>query len=190
MIKAIVFDCFGVLASEGLAPFLKKYFGHDPELMQKALDLSKEVDAGIVDYDAGIGRYAKMADMPEEAVRVQIEHNLPNEELFAYIKTELKPRYRIAMLSNAARDWLGEIFEPEQVALFDTIVLSYQTGFVKPDARAYQSVAAKLGLDMQECVLIDDQPRYVEGAKNAGMPVILYESLDQMKRDLREVLTG
>ena len=37
--KAIIFDCFGVLAEDGWLPFKRKYIGDNLELMQTISDL-------------------------------------------------------------------------------------------------------------------------------------------------------
>src|SRR5690348_2888052 len=61
MIKAIVFDCFGVLTSDGWLPFKKKYFGHDSALTEEATSLNKQVDAGLISYDDFVPAVAKLA---------------------------------------------------------------------------------------------------------------------------------
>jgi putative hydrolase of the HAD superfamily len=190
MIQAIIFDCFGVLASEGLLPFLNKYFGRDPQTLQRLTELNKQVDAGLVTAEAFSQTLAALAYISADQVRAQIEHNVPDEALLRYIKEELKPHYKIGMLSNSAHNRLGQIFKPEHIALFDVIVLSYQVGAAKPDPKPYQVIIERLALTPQECLLIDDQPRYVEGAEAVGMRALLYRSFEQMRRELNEVLEG
>ena len=38
-IKGIIFDCFGVLATDGWLPFKNKYFKEKPALFRKATEL-------------------------------------------------------------------------------------------------------------------------------------------------------
>src|SRR6185312_696180 len=123
MIKAIIFDCFGVLATDELLPFWREYFDDKPALLEEAKQLVRQVDAGQAGYSAMIRRLAEMAGVPEEAVRTRIKHNVPDEALFTYIKSTLKPRYKIGFLSNAGQNWLPDIFQPEQIAIFDAIAL-------------------------------------------------------------------
>jgi hypothetical protein len=61
MIKAVVFDCFGVLASDGWLPFREKYFGNDPQLFRKATELNKRTDSGLLSYDEFIEAIARLA---------------------------------------------------------------------------------------------------------------------------------
>jgi FMN phosphatase YigB (HAD superfamily) len=187
-IKAVIFDCFGVLASEGLRPFRQKYFGHDASLLQKAVQLGRQVDAGQKSYDTLVTEMAKMAGITPEEVRQHIECNEPDEALFQCIETELKPRYKIGMLSNAGDNFLGEIFTPKQVALFEEIALSYQTGYVKPAKQAYLDIARSLDVAPSECLFIDDQPRYLTGARAVGMQTIQYKNFDQFRRELDTVI--
>jgi HAD superfamily hydrolase (TIGR01509 family) len=81
-------------------------------------------------------------------------------------------------------NYLPELFQPEQIRLFDGTVLSYQTNFVKPMLEAYQAAADSLGVTVEECVFIDDQERFVTGAREAGMPAIWYKDNQQLRADL------
>jgi HAD superfamily hydrolase (TIGR01509 family) len=121
-------------------------------------------------------------------VRQYIEHNKPDEALFHRIRTELKLSYKIGMLSNAGDNFLDEIFAPEQVALFDEIALSYQTGSVKPAKQAYLDIARRLGVLPSECLFVDDQPRYLAGARAVGMQTLQYKNFDQFAGALNTLL--
>ncbi|HKU19168.1 MAG TPA: HAD-IA family hydrolase [Candidatus Saccharimonadales bacterium] len=188
MIRAIVFDCFGVLATDGWLPFKTRYFGQDAQKFQEASDLGRAADAGLIGFDEFIEHVALLANMPDADARHQIENNVPNEALFVYIARELKARYKIGMLSNAGANWLSELFTPEQVALFDAVALSYETGALKPTPRAYEVIAERLRVQPQECVFIDDQTRYCAGATESGMVAICYTDFDTMQHDLARVL--
>ncbi len=189
MIRAIVFDCFGVLATDGWLPFRQLYFGDKPERKQQVTDLQRQVDAGLADYEDFIGTLSELAGVPRKDVWDAIRDNQPNEPLFELIK-QLKPRYKIGLLSNAGANWLKEIFSEEQVALFDAVALSYETGFVKPDPRAYAKIADRLGVLPEECILVDDQERYAAGAHEVGMQMVLYQDYDQAAAALNERLAA
>ena len=158
MIKAIVFDCFGVLASDGWLPFKVRYFEDNQELSLQATLLNKAVDSGQASFDEFVREVASMAGVSEELARQQIEHNIPDEKLFAYIE-ELKQQYLIGLLSNAGDNWLDSIFTPEQVSLFNAVALSYEIGAIKPDVRAYEAIVDRLRVAPSECIFVDDQPR-------------------------------
>ena len=174
MIKAIIFDCFGVLVRDGWIPFREGHFGHDDALMQEAIMSNRRVDAGLDSYEDFIHHVAVMAGIQDAEARAEIETNPRNDQLLELIAM-LKPNYKIGMLSNAAENWIGEMFTPDQAALFDEIILSCDIGVIKPDPIAYQTAADRLGVAVEECLLVDDQPHYCEGAVAVGMQAIHYE---------------
>lgn len=174
MIKAVIFDCFGVLAHDGWLPFRSAHFGDDPQKFQEATDLNKRSNAGFTDYDDFLRQIGQLAGITAAEAKREIEDNPADTNLFSYIRESLKPHYKIGMLSNASDYHLDSIFTVEQVKLFDEIVLSYQVGTVKPDPLMYQTIANKLGVLPEECIFVDDQPRYTEGARALGMKGIRY----------------
>jgi putative hydrolase of the HAD superfamily len=169
-------------------PFKREHFGHDPELEAQATDLNKQVDAGLSDYDGYIENIAELAGISAQEVRAAIENNVANEELFRYIEQELRPHYKIGLLSNAGGNWLHELFSDDQAKLFDTVNLSCDTGFLKPDERAYYSIARELGFKTEDCVFIDDQERYCTAARDVGMQAILYQDFEQCRAELDKLL--
>jgi HAD superfamily hydrolase (TIGR01509 family) len=188
MIKAVIFDCFGVLANDGWLPFRNKYFGNDQQKLSEATDLNKQSNAGFIGYDDFLSQVADLADIPAAQARNEIENNPADISLFTYIREKLKPRYKIGMMSNASDYHLDDIFTVEQVALFDEIVLSYQVGAVKPDPIMYQTIANRLGVLVEECIFIDDQQRYVEGANALGMKGVQFVDTATTIAKIEEVL--
>ncbi len=79
-------------------------------------------------------------------------------------------------------------FIPERAELFDAVVLSGEVGVAKPDLEIYQMIARNLGVEPSECVMIDDQPGYCEGAQMAGMQSILFANNEQSMSDLASLL--
>lgn len=187
MIQAIIFDCFGVLATEGWLPFKERYFGHDPARMEQAGNLIQQANAGVISHHEFVRDIANLAGISERQVETMLRQNVPNEALFEYLR-ELKSNYKLGFLSNSSSNWLHDIFSPEQIALFDAIVLSYEAGMAKPDPRIYQLAAQKLAVEPAHCVFIDDQEWYATAAGDVGMSNIYYQNFEQMKLDLERIL--
>jgi HAD superfamily hydrolase (TIGR01509 family) len=57
-------------------------------------------------------------------------------------------------------------------AAFDLVVLGPALGVRKPDPELYRRVAARLGVPVTGCVVVDDQARNVRGARVAGAVVV------------------
>jgi FMN phosphatase YigB (HAD superfamily) len=92
---------------------------------------------------------------------------------------------RTALLSNS---W-GNAY-PEELwdGLFDAVVISGRVGMRKPEARIYGHTVELLGLEPQECVMVDDLPHNVEGAVAAGMAAVRHTDLDRTAAELEPLL--
>jgi putative hydrolase of the HAD superfamily len=68
---------------------------------------------------------------------------------------------------------------PEAVAaLFDVLVLGETVGARKPDPEVYRRTAALLGLEPEDCVVVDDLQSNVRGARAAGAVAVLHDDPD------------
>ena len=57
-------------------------------------------------------------------------------------------------------------------ALFDVVVLGPSLGVRKPDPEVFRRAAEMLGLTAAECVVVDDHPANIRGARAAGAVVV------------------
>ena len=126
--------------------------------------------------------------MDKEELRSALNRRVPNEELFAYIKTELKPHYKIGLLSNARSNVLKELFTKEQASVFDASVMSFESRLIKPDQAMYRLMAERLSVAVDECIYIDDVERYCIAAQQIGMKEVFYTSTEQCKIELKKLL--
>jgi len=182
VIRGIIFDCFGVLY-HGSLDYLRELA--PPERVDEVTDLSHSYDYGYItqaDYFSGVGQViGKAADEVRQICR---EQHVRNEVLVEYVRT-LRPAYKTALLSNVGRGFVESLFTAEELkALFDVEILSNEVGMVKPSAGIYQLTADRLGLSPEQCVMVDDIDRNVEGARAAGMQGILYQNMGQFRREL------
>jgi len=89
---------------------------------------------------------------------------------------DLSSRYRLALLSNfpcgrSIRDGIGKLGMTEH---FDSIVISGEVGWVKPDPRPYEAMLSQLREDPAACVYVGDNwLADVQGSKGMGMKSIL-----------------
>ena len=188
MIKAVIFDCFGVLTTDGWKQIREQYFAQDEDKLRHAHDIDRAVNAGMMEYVEFITEISSMTGLTTEDVRQQLDGAVPNNILFEYIRDSLKPNYKIGMLSNAAADWLKDLFEPWQAGLFDEVVLSFETGLVKPDARIYTLITNQLGVESQECLFIDDNEHYCTAAEQLGITAIYHQDTHETIAKIQELL--
>ncbi len=67
----------------------------------------------------------------------------------------------------------------------ENIMISGNTGLLKPDPKAFQLLIDKYKLDPKECYFVDDQINNVETARKLGMNGIVFESSRKLSRDLK-----
>lgn len=188
MIKAVIFDCFGVLAGEGWTPFKEKYFVDSPGLLLKANKLNVEFDTGRITFPEFVKKVSMLARTDYEYTYRFIDDTPANEELLEFIAQNLKGKYKVGMLSNAGDNWLNTMFTKRQNQLFDQVVLSYMIGYAKPDKRAYKSIIDKLEIEPHEAVFIDDQPKYIVGAEEFGLKTIHHKDNEDTIKRLEQLL--
>ena len=93
------------------------------------------------------------------------------------------------MLSNQIEDWLEEIIKKYQLdQIFDVIVTSYKEKIPKPDIEIFKITVERLGVQPETCVYIDDLEKNIPPAKELGMKTILFKNIEQMKKELQELL--
>ena len=187
MIRGIIFDCFGVLYVD----MSKVYFSKFPELHEQLYDLNKMSDHGFISREEYIAAVAKLTGVSEaDTTQAFRKEYAANKALIAFIKKELKPHYKIGMVSNIGPDWIRDFFDEHQLHdLFDVVVLSNEEGITKPNPLIFERAAEKLGLLPGECLMIDDKLENIEGAKAAGMKGTAYTSNEALYREL-QVLNG
>lgn len=188
MIRGIIFDCFGVLY-HGSLDYLRELA--PPNRVGEVTDLSHSYDYGYItqaDYFSGVGQV--IGKTSDEVRQICREQHVRNEALVEYART-LRPAYKTALLSNVGRGFVESLFTTEELkALFDVEILSNEVGMAKPSVGIYQLTADRLELLPEQCVMIDDIDRNVEGARAVGMYGILYRNMDQFRTELELLLEG
>lgn len=188
MIKAIIFDCFGVLVGTGFNDTYRQAGGDpisDKEFIHDTLNAA----------NIGAISQAEMSKMMAEKIGTSVElwrkavdeAEQPNKPIFEYIK-ELRKTYKTAILSNVSNGTLERKIPQELLDLFDVVVASAEVGMMKPDPEIYRYTAEQLSVSPQECVFTDDIQDYCDGAKAVGMTTILYTDFEEVKQRLETIL--
>ncbi|MES2971617.1 MAG: HAD-IA family hydrolase [Patescibacteria group bacterium] len=187
MIKAIIFDCFGVLTADSWHEFR---LGLPQDQQEEASDLNHQYCRGLLDRKSFIDQVAKLTSNTTKAIEDVIDNDYDkNHQLLKYIAA-LKKNYKIGLLSNVASNWIRDHFLTlEEQKLFETFVFSYQTGMTKPDPHIFELVAKRLGVELSEAIMVDDIQRYAEAAKATGMQAVCYQDFAQFKAELDQILS-
>ena len=183
-IKAIIFDCFGVLYTDSKRSLLDIV---PKDRYEELHDLFVGNNYGLFNRHEYISRVAEIVGISDAEVASYIAHeHVLNKELVELISRQLKGTYRIGLLSNIGRDWIEDFFTQHQLhSLFDAAVLSGEEGIAKPHPDVFALTASRLGVAAPECLMIDDIEANCEGAQMAGMQSIRFQSNRQLLEDLR-----
>lgn len=95
-------------------------------------------------------------------------------------------KHKLYILSNMDPEMLHYLQEsyPNVFKLFDGIITSGETGFLKPDSKIYQELITRFKIDPQEAIFIDDQQENIDGALKAGIRGILCRDFTQVSNQL------
>lgn len=182
MIKAIIFDYFGVVSSDEYWD----YVGADKNVTSDYLNLANRVNLGKLHWREFIEELAKKVGKPVEEIKQVYEAEKINPQVLA-LAAELHKTYKTALLSNASSEFLEPIIKQAHLnEVFDVIVISSKVGFIKPDPRIFEYTLDQLGVEPSQAILIDDIEHNVQGATALGMEGILYRDLPSLKRTLTE----
>jgi putative hydrolase of the HAD superfamily len=188
MIRAIIFDYFGVIQPDVL-PVTYRSFGGDPDKDAQFLhDTINAVNHGYIKSSRPVIA-EHLGISTDDWVRALNERRGHDPELLAYI-LELRAKYKIGLLSNIGPGGLQVMWPAGELEkYFDVAIASGDVGFIKPEPEIYKLMAEKLGVDPTECVMIDDLQKHCDGARSAGMQAIQYGHFAQAKTELQKLLT-
>ena len=185
-IKAIIFDCFGVLYLGAHRALEERWPQHAVELN----NLSYQLDYGYIEKNEFLQKSGQIVGETAEKINniLESEHSL-NSPLVSYIERDLKPKYKIAMISNIGRGWLQNMFDDYLLNdVFDVVIQSGDEGVTKPHPQIFELAAERLGVEPNECIMIDDLPENIAGADAASMRGIVYGNLYDLKKELSKLL--
>ncbi len=188
MIKAIIFDCFGVLTADTWKAFLDSL----PENIDKqaARDVNKAYDGGHITKAQFMQQLFDITGTAPDLLERRLDTDIAkNEPLLEYIR-ELKSGYKIGLLSNIANSWITDVFlSEEEQALFDDMVFSFKAGMTKPDLRIFLLACKNLGVEPTEAIMVDDISFFCDAARQAGLEAVNYQNLEQTKLDIQKLLS-
>jgi HAD superfamily hydrolase (TIGR01509 family) len=191
MIKAVVFDCFGVLTADIWREFVMRL--PDQKMQQAAHDLNHALDAGFISHQEFVANvHALTGTFPPELEQKNTTYvHQKNIALLRYIEEKLCPKYKIGILSNISSNWITDSFlsEAEQ-RLFDVMIFSYQVGLTKPDERIYRLLCEKLKMQPQDVCYVDDVEGYVAAAAEIGIKGIVYSDYQQCTAEIDKIISN
>lgn len=187
MIKAIFFDCFGVLMLTSQQSLEAQY----PEHGARLTELSHQADAGFLGRVDLVEQVAELIGASIEDTNKLLSTGYHvNQDLVDYIKALKDDGLKIGLISNLGSGWFDAYVPRETKVLFDDTVVSGDVGMVKPYPEIFRLACVRLGVEPDNSVFIDDIESNCEGARDTGMAAINYETIESCKNKLDSVIAA
>ena len=199
MIHTIIFDIGNVLVDFRWRQMFESFGLKEDEIEKLANATVRhqawlDLDKGIISTEEAKEAYAK--EVPEyrefieriyqemDKLLVQFDYSIP------WI-TEMKERgYRIYILSN----WSKPAFDACKdtalnfLSLVDGTVFSYKEFVIKPEQKIYEIICTRYDINPQEAVFLDDSEANIKSAREYGLHAIHFQSYEQGRAELEEML--
>jgi putative hydrolase of the HAD superfamily len=95
---------------------------------------------------------------------------------------------RTAFLSNGVPEVMSLVRAERDLARwFNVVIVSYEVGFTKPDARIYRLCLSRLGVRAEDAMFVDDRPANLEGAAALGIRSLRFTSDDDVAVLAKEI---
>jgi epoxide hydrolase-like predicted phosphatase len=197
-IRAVICDLFDVLLLAGDATQSRAYeqkMGLPESGLRGVMQRSPYFRDAVVGKRSGEELWRDIAlsigESPEnwqKLVDVYCSAIALNTELVAFLRA-LRPHYKTAILSNASlevRAFITGTFHLDRE--FDLIIISSEEGMRKPEPELYRLALNRLDVLPSEAFFIDDEQRYVEGARALGMHALQFKDTAQAVEEMKQYL--
>lgn len=180
MIRALIFDYFGVITSDNFWQFT----GEDSNATGSFHQLIAKVNTGALSWETFINDVAQELHQTPQAIMAMYKNERIDLDLLGYIK-QLRRRYKTALLTNSSYEYLEPVIANMKLGrFFDEIVISSRIGMIKPDPGIFSYTLNRLAVDSYEAIFIDNMLSNVTAARQLGIKSVLYTSLDQLRSEL------
>lgn len=187
MIKAIIFDFAGVIATEGYSLWAKEKKVQGIEATSTYFhDISNKLDRGDITREEFTQDLEKKVGTKSSLIWGEMFKKIKiNQELLSII-IKLKKNYKIGLLTNYNHLWMNELFSIYKLdKYFDSRVISSLHSVIKPEKKIYEISLNMLKIKPEEAIFFDDRQRNIEGGERIGIKSFLYTSNSNLIKDLR-----
>lgn len=157
--------------------------------------LHQALERGTITAEKFLSDLAEELQLPESpdlnVVREILGRSFGENASVAQIIDQFRPRLKVFILSNTNPIDIPYIEKYMDVLQWaDELILSYHTGFRKPESGIYEYTIRKYGLDPEYTLFLDDKPENVEAAIACGLQGAAYTPETDLNRLLWELVTA
>ncbi len=194
MIKIVYFDFGGVLTEGGQKGFitalLAELYGVKPNRMNIA-DYHAELRRGRSHEDELFEhlnqKYKKIVTKKQFLDRAHSDFQ-PSQAVYDCAAKLRRAGIQTGILSNVFHMNARELRKQGWYNNFDPVILSCEAGYAKPDPEIYELAIKKAGVFADEILLVDDQDKCLDKAKEFGFHTIRAVEPDQIVHDIEKLL--
>lgn len=190
-IDAIIFDLNGIfINSTPLSQRIEEKFSINRDFFYQEFEKILKITRNSSNYNLNI--WQPIADLLNLSVDDFLDFWFSGEsidkQMFAFVKELKNNGYKIFILSNNLQErtqYYRQNF-PELLNIFDYIYFSWETGFTKPDPKAFQNILDQHHLLPQKCIYFDDSQINVQSVINLGIHARVFEDLKSTQKFIYE----
>jgi len=196
MLKAAIFDLNGIfLQSPKLSDRFEKEFRIPvatflPKLSE-IMDKVRQPGAGSAfAYWQPILKEWNVNLSEQEFWDYWFKAEIPSERMIAFARELRNKGVKVFILSNNFKEraeYYGHY--PWIHDAVDKVYFSWQTGFVKPDPKAWSSLLAENNLKPDECIYFDDQEKNLKAAESVGIKSFMFTDEMALEKTVREYVS-
>lgn len=182
MPTTIIFDFFDVIRTDALKAWLSQ---REPEIKNQIATAWQNMDSGKITLDGFMKALSDITGQSPAELFEEMERGAALDHDVLELIRQLKPRYKIGLLSNAPSGFLRDLLrEHDLEQYFDTIVISSEVGLIKPQPEIFTHMLELMNVTPQDALFIDDNPHNIAGGEAVGIKGITYTSIAQLKTEL------
>ncbi len=202
MIKALIMDCGGVIATEVPKAFMQELAVKEDldieELVAVWRDLFTPLVVGKLTEDEFWTRFVDRLGV-EKPQETQIEEYkklirtlmIWDRQILTFLK-EFKEEHKdikVVLLSNSVKEWVADFQRRHDLGkYFDKTYFSFDLGERKPDQACFDKVCQDLQLKPEECILVDNNEQITIAAEKLKFVTHRYTDLNTFKRFIEKMV--
>ena len=195
--KAVIFDWDGTLADtkKAIVQSFQKVLGEagcgiSNDFIERRMGIGtkKTIEEAFRECDMRFDD-EKLEKISREKIKIQasLTGTVDLFEGAAEILEELQGRTKIALATMSGRKVINKLLHEKKLKAYFTVVVSAdEIVKPKPDPEIFLDSAAKLGVDLEDCVVVEDSVFGVRAAKAANMKCIAVPSGAYSRGELQQ----